>query len=178
MLQELIHWLLLTDRQLTVLLWSYTSVLHPPGTPKACQCSEVVEDGARWHWSLLAGQQNGNSAKNTLSRTRSSFSHSPTNGPISDKTRSYPCATVSALPARGARTGWSGLTSLLLCSCWLLQFLLHFPPGHILHCSQGALWLTSVFWIFFPRTITVLLTHSSLTQASGQAPLSWFNSWV
>lgn len=105
MLQELIHWLLLTDRQLTVLLWSYTSVLHPPGTPKACQCSEAVEDGARWHWSLLAGQQNGNSAKNTLSRTRSSFSHSPTNGPISDKTRSYPCATVSALPARGARTG-------------------------------------------------------------------------
>lgn len=87
MLRELIHWLLLTDRQLTVLLWSYTSVLHPPGTPKACQCSEAVGDGARWHWSLLAGQQNGNSAKNTLSRTRRSFSHSPTNGPISAKTR-------------------------------------------------------------------------------------------
>lgn len=48
-------------------------MLHPPGTPKACQCSEAVGGGARRHWSLLAGQQNGNSAKNTLSRARSSF---------------------------------------------------------------------------------------------------------
>lgn len=87
-------------------------MLHPPGTPKACQCSEAVGDGARWHWSFLAGQQNGNSAKNTLSRTRSSFSHSPTNGPISDKTRwllpiHVPQGALCphGVPTRGAHTG-------------------------------------------------------------------------